>query len=449
MSGVGDRGTARIDPQAVRHAPAARGADQPAERAMTPTAPTRRAPTPRPAAASPSLAGGLALVAAACGGDDDAADDRRSPDRPAADDHRATVDATTTAPTTTDGADDHGAADDAAADHDDRRRRSPRMPLTGVPLADGQVAAGPPGAGRQDRQRSTCARPQSGPQPGRHRVRGDRRGPAHPLRRRVPLAGRRTRSARSAPAAPRTSTCSAALNQPLFAWSGGNAGVTRGDRRVRLHRPQRPAPAAGLLPPAARPTAPHNLYTNTDALFGQPPPEAGPPAAAVRLPRAGRGAAGRPASPASRCRIGANPVALGLRRPSRRATCARRTAGPHDAHRRRRSTTDNVVVLIIDVPAELRRRRAARRRVTIGGGEAFVFTGGVHPSGTWLRDAPTDGVALLDADGAPIPLHPGPHLGRAGRRRRLTSPAAADAAGARSASSRACTGRGRCRRPGR
>jgi hypothetical protein len=45
--------------------------------------------------------------------------------------------------------------------------------------------------------------------------------------------------------------------------------------------------------------------------------------------------------------------------------------------------------------------------VTTGGGRAWVVSGGVVREGSWLRNTRTDGYALFDAAGAPIPLLPG------------------------------------------
>ena len=106
MSRCRRRGTARVVPQAVRHAPAARRADQPAERAMTPTPnATRSSRRGARRLLAVTLVAGLVAVAA-CGDDDDAAQ--------------------TTAAT------DHAGHDEPSRprrpEHDDGRRRRPRRP---------------------------------------------------------------------------------------------------------------------------------------------------------------------------------------------------------------------------------------------------------------------------------------------------------------------------------
>ena len=161
------------------------------------------------------------------------------------------------------------------------------------------------------------------------------------------------------------------LNQPLFAWSGGNPGVTapsasRVPRSTALtHGP----PGFFRTGPAA---APHNLYNNTDALWEPGVAEAGRPTPLFAYVdrRAGAAAAGPPSW--TRCRS-AQPGAVGLgpgpaavpALPGRRAHDAHRRAGDRGQRRRPRHR----------LPAERRRRAQPggghRRR-----GEAFVMSDG-------------------------------------------------------------------------
>ena len=173
----------------------------------------------------------------------------RPPPPPAA----ATATPPTTTPPRTDGADDHRRADD------DRPRR-PRRPTTRPPpttdggdrpprpapivpgcrspacrSTDGQVAADRPALVVKI-DNDPRGPPADRPQRGRHRVRGDRRGRL--TRFAAVFHSQDAEPGRPDPLRPhaRTSTCSARCNQPLFAWSGGNAGVTRAIGDSRPHR---------------------------------------------------------------------------------------------------------------------------------------------------------------------------------------------------------------------
>ena len=113
------------------------------------------------------------------------------------------------------------ATTEADADHHHGRRPRPRhrpppsrrppRPLTG-PAAGDPALLGPPGAGREDRQRRAQGPAAGRPQPGRRGVRGAGRGQRHPAPRHLPLHRRRAgrpgplgphlRPRRARPAAP-------------------------------------------------------------------------------------------------------------------------------------------------------------------------------------------------------------------------------------------------------
>ena len=76
----------------------------------------------------------------------------------------------------------------------------------------------------------------------------------------------------------------------------------------------------------------------------------------------------------------------------------------HDAATDEQITTDNVVVLEMEYAAGISGSPDAQ---SVGGGTAYVLTGGNLVTGTWMRADRLDPFALFDADGAPIELTPG------------------------------------------
>ena len=97
------------------------------------------------------------------------------------------------------------------------------MPLTGLPITDPALAA----------RRRWSSRSTTTPTPGRraasHQADLVYEENVEQLTRFAAVfqtQRARTRSGRSAPGAPRTSMLLGSLDQPMFAWSGGNGGVT-------------------------------------------------------------------------------------------------------------------------------------------------------------------------------------------------------------------------------
>ena len=126
------------------------------------------------------------------------------------------------------------------------------------------------------------------------------------------------------------------LNRPLFAWSGGNAGVNAVIAESDLIDLSAQRGGAGLLPVRAAAAARTTCSTTPTSLFAQAPPEAGRPTPLFVVPRARRGAHrrrrhGRRADGRGRSRCAGSGT-----RPSA-STCARRTAGPTPSPTARRS----------------------------------------------------------------------------------------------------------------
>jgi hypothetical protein len=346
-----------------------------------------------------ALAGGLAAVAAACGGDDDAA--------------APTVPETTAAPETTEPPETVPETTAAATTEPPPETTQPpppptteaaipRMPLTGQPLAYGQLPPDRPALVVKIDNNSR-ARPQSG------------LNEADLVFEEVVEAGTRFavvfHSGNSNPVGPirsgRTQDIDmlGALNQPLFAWSGGNGIVERAiadsdfiDLNPKQH--------GGLYRRQGGNRAPHNFYSDTDKLFAAAGPDAtGRPVPIFSYFKPGELPTGAPANridmkmDANSVRWDYDPAFGGyLRTTDGRAH--------NDGLSGQRVSTTNVVILETPYRPSFADANSPEA-VTTGGGRAWVVSGGVVREGSWLRNTRTDGYALFDAAGAPIPLLPG------------------------------------------
>ena len=191
-----------------------------------------------------------------------------------------------------------------------------------------------------------------------------------------------------------------AYGRPLFAWSGGNRTVTDAIHRSAL---------IDVGPNFARVyyrsgdrSVPHNLYSNTSALYTMTPFGAGAPQQQFKYRSPGEPVAGVPARGVGIALDSINAEwewdpAIGL--------YMRTMEGrPHNDAGSGRISTDNVVVLGVDYAPGVSGSPDAQ---TTGSGEAFVFTGGNYIHGTWTRGATTDPFTLTADDGTPIELTPG------------------------------------------
>jgi hypothetical protein len=199
-----------------------------------------------------------------------------------------------------------------------------------------------------------------------------------------------------------------AFGTPLFAWSGANPYTSSAVRRTRIVDVGADAASGDYYRQRGRP-APHNLFSTTRALythasFGQQPPKAvftyrnaasaplgGSAATGVKLTFDDKHSLWQwDADSKSWLRFQGQGAALSPHRDS---------TGQH-------ITATNVVVLFTGYrtsPAD----PISPEAVTVGQGEAWVFTGGQLIQGRWNRanaDAPW---TLTDASGQVIALAPG------------------------------------------
>lgn len=351
-----------------------------------------------------SLAAGLAatlvLIAAACGGGDDEA----APTTTVADTEPATTEVVeTTVPETTEAPTTPPTTPPTTvAATTTTEAVIVRMPLTGIPLEFGQTVPDRPALVVKI-DNNANARPQSGLNEadivfeevvefGTRFAAVFHSGNANPV---GPIRSGRTQDI----------DLLSGLHQPLFAWSGGNAGVTRVIAEsdfIDLN----PNQYSGLYRRQGNNGTPHNYYSSTDELFAQFTPEdVGRPTPLFSYLRPGEVPVGDPGGRAEFA-MDANQVLwefdpatnLYLRSTDGRAH--------NDELSDRRVDTTNVVIMETPYRPSFVDARSPEG-VTIGGGTAWVLSGGVVRQGFWLRDKAEDGIGLFDANGAAIPLQAG------------------------------------------
>ncbi len=343
-----------------------------------------------------TLSGGL--LAAACAGASDAAETTEAPPtttRRTTTTERVTTTAATTTTSTTE------APTTTAAPTTTTEAIIQRMPLTGVPLWFGQVVPDRPALVVKI-DNNARARPQSG------------LNAADVVFEEIVEFGTRFavvfHSGDSNPVGPirsgRTQDIDllSGLHQPLFAWSGGNPGVTRAiadsdfiDLNPNLYR--------GLYRRQGNNGAPHNYYSDTDLLFAQATPEAGRPTPLFSYRSEGELPGG---SEVSRAQIQMDSDTVLWEWSPELQSYLRSTNGRshHDGNTGEQVSASNVVVLTTPYrPSYV--DASSPEAITLGGGQAVVFTGGKMITGAWIRGYREEGILLFDDQGAIIELSPG------------------------------------------
>jgi hypothetical protein len=191
-----------------------------------------------------------------------------------------------------------------------------------------------------------------------------------------------------------------ALNHPLFAWSGGNKTVTNEINNSELVNIG-PSKAAVYYRAKDR-KIPHNLYSNTAALYTQTPPFAPPAKQQFTYREPGAPAAGTPSAG-----VTVKLDSIDVRWDWNAANGVYYRTMEGSRHMDRNSgqvSTNNVVVLAMEYAPGISGSPDAQ---TLGSGEAFVFTGGNYIHGTWTRNDIHDPFSLVADDGKVIQLQPG------------------------------------------
>ena len=191
-----------------------------------------------------------------------------------------------------------------------------------------------------------------------------------------------------------------ALDHPLFAWSGGNKTVTNEINSSELVNigPSR----AAVYYRAKDRKIPHNLYSNTAALYTQTPLFAPPAKQQFAYREPGAPAAGTPSAGVG---VKLDSIDVGWDWDAADGLYYRTMEGrPHVDRNSGQVNTNNVVVLAMEYLPGISGSPDAQ---TLGNGEAFVFTGGNYVHGTWSRADIHDPFALVADDGKTIQLQPG------------------------------------------
>ena len=191
-----------------------------------------------------------------------------------------------------------------------------------------------------------------------------------------------------------------ALDHPLFAWSGGNATVTNEINNSELVNigPSR----AAVYHRATDRKIPHNLYSNTAALYTQTRPFAPPAKQQFAYREPGAPAAGTPSAGVA---VKLDSIDVGWDWNAKDGVYYRTMEGRRHIDRNSgQVSTNNVVVLAMEYAPGISGSPDAQ---TLGKGEVFVFTGGNYIHGTWTRNDIHDPFALVADDGKIIQLQPG------------------------------------------
>ncbi|WP_420450415.1 DUF3048 domain-containing protein [Ilumatobacter sp.] len=197
----------------------------------------------------------------------------------------------------------------------------------------------------------------------------------------------------------------ASLNLPLFAWSGGNPGVTRliaESPFVDLNQTNSAIGDAYYRGPGS---APHDLYSSTEALYALTPSDhPGAPMQLLPYVEPGSAFVGRE-----------QVVDVDL---LMRFTQVRWEWDPENGWARFQDGdrhvdsvhgeifATNVVVMVAEYGRSSIDANSPFAQ-TLGSGAAYVFSDGQVTTGRWRREAPTDPIDLVDDAGEPIGLTPG------------------------------------------
>ena len=197
------------------------------------------------------------------------------------------------------------------------------------------------------------------------------------------------------------------FGRPLFAASGGNAGVLPQLQAANVVDVSHHVSGEGFYRDGGRP-APHNLFSSTPALFGKAPELPAPPAPLFAYLSPGE------ALPANAFPVGGIALQFGGPEVSRFTwdpatyTWPRSQRGtPHVMATGEQLSPANVVVLEIDYDRSNQLGRSVPHGIVTGGGRATVLTQGNAIQGSWTRPTLADPLSLVADTGEPIKLTPG------------------------------------------
>jgi len=196
------------------------------------------------------------------------------------------------------------------------------------------------------------------------------------------------------------------LNKPIFAWSGGNAGVTTAinESDFVVANVQSNARSAAQSFRSRDRSAPHNLYAQGSGLFTLTEAAETPPLQQFVYRKDGAAAVGEPSSGVDVKMDGVNVSWLF---DAQSGAYLRFQGGKaHNDASLGQVNSANVVVLVVDYqPSQVDANSPEAQ--TTGTGEVFVFTAGKVVHGKWNREDRLHAYALTADDGTPIQLTPG------------------------------------------
>ena len=198
------------------------------------------------------------------------------------------------------------------------------------------------------------------------------------------------------------------FGRPLFAASGGNAGVVPQLHQANVVDIGNNVSGQGFRRDSGR-RAPHNLYSSTPELY-QKAPEAPPPPKPIfqylrRGERPGPGA--RPVHGVA-LRFGGSEISRFMWDPTAQIWRRSQNGTPHMSAEGIQIGPQNVVVAEIDYDLSGQRGRSVPHAVVAGSGPAIVLTQGQAITGTWVRPTLLHRLKFVAADGrTEIKLTPG------------------------------------------
>ena len=194
------------------------------------------------------------------------------------------------------------------------------------------------------------------------------------------------------------------FDQPLFAWSGGNPGVTRLIRDSVLTDLNAGFRASGAYYRGPG-RAPNDLYSSSEALRGFTPDDhPGAPAQQYVYQKPGDEFTG---DPVESVEVALAQYDIRWDWDPAEGRFARFQQGTRHVDVVNGDIfADNVVVMVIDyVPSSI--DASSPNAQTVGSGPVFVFSNGGVITGRWERISSEDPLRFVDADGADIPLTAG------------------------------------------
>ncbi len=195
------------------------------------------------------------------------------------------------------------------------------------------------------------------------------------------------------------------LGRPLFAWSGGNGGVTKAvlsSQMVDLGAPRHSA--AYYRDRTRRVAIEHTLYSGTPALYALQPPFLPPPGPQFEYRAADDVVAGRPAAGAD---LAMDNVRVGWRWVPMLGTYLRtQNDAPHDTTDGGQVNAANVLILQVEYRPSPATPTSPEAQ-TIGSGAFTLLSGGKVVTGTWDRQDLTANYTLVADDGQLVLFTPG------------------------------------------